>query len=103
MSLVRPTTGYAGAHPICAGTYGARAVSVRLPPVPWLPWILVCVALAVIGIAVLGALATRVLVAVRELGRELERSQERLEPKLAAFEEMSQRRAGEHERQTNFP
>lgn len=59
-----------------------------------MPWILLSVALGAVGVAVLAALAVRVLVAVRELGRELQRSQERLEPKLAAFENAAERGGG---------
>lgn len=61
---------------------------------PWLPWILLSVAVGVAGVAVLGLLTFRVVVTARELGRELERSQERLEPKFAAFEAASERRQG---------
>lgn len=58
---------------------------------PWLPWILLCTVLAVTGVAVLAALAMRVFAAVRELGKEVERSQQRLESKLAEAEAASER------------
>lgn len=58
---------------------------------PWLSWILLCVALAVVGLAVLGVLAFRVFAAVRELGREVERTRQRLEPKLVALDEAAAR------------
>lgn len=53
---------------------------------PWLPWIVVCVVLGVGGLAVLATLAVRVFTAVRELGSEVERSQQRLESKFAELE-----------------
>lgn len=58
---------------------------------PWLPWILLCVALGVAGLVVLGVLALRVFAAVRQLGYEVERSQQRLESKLAEVEAASER------------
>lgn len=57
----------------------------------WLPWILLCIALGVIGLAVLSVLSLRVFAAVRELGNEVERSRQELEPKLVAFEQASER------------
>ncbi|MCC5581913.1 MULTISPECIES: hypothetical protein [Microtetraspora] len=42
-------------------------------------WISASVALAVIGLAVLGVLASRVLVAARGLSREIDRTRQRLE------------------------
>lgn len=81
--------------PGACGGVGIRgsAQSVKLPCVPWLPWILLAVAVGVAGVAVLGLLTFRVLVHARELRRELECSQERLEPAFAAFEAASERRA----------
>lgn len=57
---------------------------------PWLPWILLFAGLGVAGLAVLAVLAMRVFAAVRELGNEVERSQQQLEPKLAALEHASE-------------
>lgn len=53
---------------------------------PWLPWIVLCVALGVVGLGVLGMLSLRVFAAVRALGNEVERSQQQLEPRLEEFE-----------------
>lgn len=55
----------------------------------WTPFILVYVVLGVGGLAVLAVMALRVLGAVRALGREVARSQQQLEPKLAAMEQAS--------------
>ncbi|WP_433238223.1 hypothetical protein ACQPYK_30400 [Streptosporangium sp. CA-135522] len=43
-------------------------------------WIFAAVALAFTGVVVLGFLGVRVLLAIRELGREVDRTRERLEP-----------------------
>ena len=58
---------------------------------PWLPWIWFGVGLGIVGLAVLGVLSLRVYAAVRELGNEVERSQQQLEPKLTAFEDATRR------------
>lgn len=58
---------------------------------PLLPWILLGAVLGVTGLAVLAALAMRVFAAVRELGNEVERSQQQLESKLAEAEAASER------------
>lgn len=65
--------------------------SVKIASVAWLPWILLEVGLGVVGLTVLGALAVRVLTAVRALGKEVERTKQELEPKLAEFERVSER------------
>ncbi|GAA4220245.1 hypothetical protein FHR32_006450 [Streptosporangium album] len=43
-------------------------------------WIFAAVALAFMGLLVLGVLGFRVLLAARELGKEVERTSRRLEP-----------------------
>ncbi|MFF5205539.1 hypothetical protein [Streptosporangium sp. NPDC000396] len=50
-------------------------------------WIFVAVALAFAGVAVLAFLGVRVLLATRELGRQVDRTRRRLEPAQAALRE----------------
>ncbi|MQA86558.1 MAG: hypothetical protein GEV03_18485 [Streptosporangiales bacterium] len=52
-----------------------------------MPWVLAYVILAVAGLAVLAVCGLRVFRAVRELGREVRRTEERLEPSLLALEQ----------------
>ncbi|ACZ88595.1 MULTISPECIES: hypothetical protein [Streptosporangium] len=48
-------------------------------------WIFAAVALATTGLVVLGFLGVRVLLAARELGREVDRTRRRLEPAHTLF------------------
>ncbi|MDP9867522.1 MULTISPECIES: hypothetical protein [Streptosporangium] len=50
-------------------------------------WIFAAVALAFAGLVVLAFLGVRVLLAVRELGREVARTRRRLEPAQVLFSE----------------
>jgi hypothetical protein len=49
-------------------------------------WVMVFVGLAFVGLVVLSACSVKVFVAVRGLGRELERTRRSLEPKQAALQ-----------------
>jgi hypothetical protein len=51
----------------------------------FVPWVMLFIGLAFAGLAVLGVCAVKVFLAVRELGRELQRTRERLEPKRSAL------------------
>lgn len=55
-----------------------------------MPWVLLYVLVAAGGLVVLAACGIRVFGAVRELGREVRRTEERLAPRLAALEQAAE-------------
>lgn len=59
-----------------------------------MPWIALYVFVGVGGLAVLAWCAARVGAAVRDLGREVRRAEEAIEPKLAALRDATNR--GDH-------